>query len=94
MLQQWAGFGTAEIQQSYELGFTPYRLHTNVDGTFVTPIRAYDGQVYVSDDVTTMQFTTRQIARDTISSKLIYFVNDDGGGVGFALHGDRGRRRV
>ena len=28
---------TAEIRQSYELGFTPYILHTNVDGTFVTP---------------------------------------------------------
>ena len=27
----------AEIQQSYVLGFTPYRLHTNVDGTFITP---------------------------------------------------------
>ena len=28
---------TDEIQQSYGLGFTPYRIHTNVDGTFVTP---------------------------------------------------------
>ena len=38
-----------------------------------------------------MQVTARQIATDTISSKLIYFVKgDDGGGVGFALHGDRG----
>ena len=80
-----------EIQQSYELGFTPYRLHTNSDGTFVTPIRVYDGRVYVLDDETTMQVTTRQIATDTISSTLIYFVKgDDGGGVGFALHGDRG----
>ena len=26
-----------EIQQSYELGFTPYRLHKNVVDTFVTP---------------------------------------------------------
>ena len=32
----------AEIQQSYVLGFTPYRLHTHVDGTFVPPIRTYD----------------------------------------------------
>ena len=32
-----------EIRQSYELGFPPYRLHTNVAGTFVTPIRVYDG---------------------------------------------------
>ena len=38
-----------EIQKSYVLGFTPYRLHTNVDGTFVTPIRTYDGHVYVLD---------------------------------------------
>ena len=27
----------AEIDQSYVLGFTPYRLHTNVDGTFGYP---------------------------------------------------------
>ena len=26
-----------EIQQNYELGFAPYRLPTNVEGTFVTP---------------------------------------------------------
>ena len=26
-----------EIQQSYELGFTPDRLHKNAHGTFVTP---------------------------------------------------------
>ena len=40
-----------EIQQGYELGFTPYRLHKNTDDTFVTPIRYYDGSVYVLDDV-------------------------------------------
>ena len=44
-----------EIQQSYELGFTPYRLHTNVEGTFVTPIRVYSGKLYVLDDVATME---------------------------------------
>ena len=83
---------TAEIRQSYELGFTPYRLHMNSDGAFVTPIRVYDDRVYVMDDETTMQITTRQIATDRISSKLIYFVkgDDGGGGVGFALHGDKG----
>ena len=32
-----------KIQQSYELGFTPYRLHKNVDG-----------KVYVLDDAATM----------------------------------------
>ena len=62
---------TAQIRQSYELGFTTYRLHTNVDGTFVC---TYDGHVCVLDDVTTLQVTTRQIATDNISSKLIYFV--------------------
>ena len=82
----------AEIRQSYELGFTPYRLHTNSGGTFVTPIRVYDGCVYVLDDVTTMEVTTRQIATDAIRSKLIYFVkgDDDGGGDMVGLHGDRG----
>ena len=79
----------AEIDQSYVLGFTRYRQHMNVDSTFVTPIRTYDGHVYVLDDVTTMKVTTREIATDNIISKLIYFVEvDDGGDV--ALQGDRG----
>ena len=46
-----------EIQQSYALGFTPYRLHTRPDGTFVTPICVYDGRVYVLDDETTMRLS-------------------------------------
>ena len=54
----------AEINQSYVLGFPPYRLHTNVDGTFVTPIRYYDGRVYVLDDVATMDVTGRHIEGD------------------------------
>ena len=38
-----------------------------------------------------MKVTTRQIATDKISSILIYFLKvDDDGGVGFALHDDRG----
>ena len=45
---------TAEINQSDVLGFPPYRLQTNVDGTFVTPTCAYDGKVYVLNDVVTM----------------------------------------
>ena len=36
----------AEINQSYVLGFPPYRVHTNVDGTFVTLIRYYGGYMY------------------------------------------------
>ena len=58
---------TNEIQQSYVLGFTHYRLHTNGDGTFVTAVRTYDGKVYVLDDVPTMEVSNRQIAADTIS---------------------------
>ena len=77
----------AEINQSYVLGFPPYRVHTNVDGTFVTPIRYYDGRVYVLDDVATMDVTKRKFVGDT--SKLVYFVEAaDGSGV--ALQGDRG----
>ena len=71
----------AEIGHSYVLGFTPYRLPTNVDGTFVTPIRSYDRHVYVLDDVTTMKVTTRNITSDNSKS-------DDGSSV--AVHGDRG----
>ena len=80
---------TDEIRQSYELGFTPFRLHTNTVGTYVTPIRVYDGNVHVLDDAATMDVGNRQIDSDKISSKLIYFVkSDDGSGV--ALQGDRG----
>ena len=69
------------------LGFPPYRLHTNEVGTFVTPIRVYDGKVYVLGDIATMDVTGRHIVGD--NSKLIYFVEaDDGSGV--ALQGDRG----
>ena len=81
-----------EIQQSYELGFTPYRLHKNVDGVFVTPIRVYEGRVYVLDDVATMEVGDRHLETDTIYSKLAYFVKGDGGGGGdfVTLQGDRG----
>ena len=73
-----------EIRQSYELGFTPYRLHTNSDGTFVTPIRVYSGRVYVLDEVATMEIGGPQIETDEISSKLVCFVKG-GGGIGAAL---------
>ena len=77
-----------EIQQSYGFGFTPYRLHTNEVGTYVTPIRVYDGSVYVLDEVATMEVTNRKSATDD-NNMLIYFVEcDDGSGV--ALQGDRG----
>ena len=61
-----------EIHQSYVLGFTPYRLHKNADGTFVTPIRVYDGKVYALDDVATMEVDDRYLTTDIINSKLVY----------------------
>ena len=59
-----------EIQQSCELGLTPYRLHKNADGTFVTPIRVFD----VLDNVSKMEIGDRDFTTDRINSKLIYFV--------------------
>ena len=74
------------IDHSYALGCTPYILYTNVDGTFVTPIRSYDRHVYILDNDTTMKITTRTTDDN---SKLIYFVeSDDGSGV--APQEDRG----
>ena len=61
-----------EIQQSYVLGFIPYRLDKNADGTFVTPFRYYDGKVYVLDDVATIEISDWHLETDTISSKLIF----------------------
>ena len=69
-------------------GFTPYRLHKNTDSTFVTPIRYYDGNVYVLDDVATMEVGDWHLETDTISSKVVYFVEGDGGS-GVAWQGDR-----
>ena len=83
---------TDEIQQSYELGFTPYRLHTNADGTFVTPIRYYDGKVYVLYDVATVEVGDWHLETDTISSKLVYFVKGNIGPRG--VHGAKGLRGV
>ena len=56
-----------EINQSYLLGFPPYRLHTNGYGTFVTPIRVYNGKAYVLDKVTTMDVTGRHIVVDKVN---------------------------
>ena len=55
-----------EIQQRYVLGFTHYRLHKNVDGTFVTPIRVYDEKLYVLDDVAAMEVGERYLTTDII----------------------------
>ena len=70
-----------------EIGFTPYRLHTNEDGTFVTHIRVYDERVYVLDDEAPMKVGEWFIEADKLSSKLVYFVEGDGSGV--ALQGVR-----
>ena len=74
---------SVEIQQSYVLEFTPYRLHKNADGTFVIHIRVYDGKVYVLDDVATMEWMKY--------SKLVYFAKGDGSS-GVALQGDSGNK--
>ena len=66
-----------EIQQSYQLGFTPYRLHKNQYGIYVTPIRVYDESVYVLENVATMNVSEWYL--EVGSSKLIYFVKGDGG---------------
>ena len=60
-----------EIQPISVLGFTPYRLHENADGTFVTPILVYDGKVYVLDDVATMEVGNRNLTTDKVNSKLV-----------------------
>ena len=54
------------------LGFRPYTLQKNTDGTFVAPIRYYDGKVYVLDDVNTMEVGDWNLETDTICSKLVY----------------------
>ena len=59
------------MERSYVLGFTPHRLHKNADSTFVTPIRYYDGNVYVLDDVAMLEGGDWHLEMDTISSKLI-----------------------
>ena len=65
-----------EIQQSFELGSIPYRLHTNPYATYITPIRVYDERVHVLDNVATMDVTDLHLIEDV--SKLVYFVNGDG----------------
>ena len=77
-----------EMQQSYVLGFTPYRLHKNVMVHLLPPI--YDGKVYVLDDVATMEVGARDLTTDIINSKLVYYFVKGDGSSGVALRGDRG----
>ena len=59
-------------------------FHTNVEGVFVTRIRANGGRAFVLDDVATMEIGNCQIVMDKISSKLVY-----GGGGGGGREGER-----
>ena len=52
-----------EIQQRYVLGFTPYRLHKNVDGS-LPPFVFIMGRL---DDVSTMEVRERYLTMDTIT---------------------------
>ena len=76
-----------EIRQSYELGFPPCRLHTNVEGVFVTPIHAYSGRL---DDVATAVSGDRQNATDKISSGGVALPRDRGPFGTRGLKGDSG----
>ena len=71
------------------LRFTCCRLHRYADGTFVTPIRVYEGKVYVLDDVATMEVDDLDLIMDEINTKLVYFAKGDWSS-GIALQGDRG----
>lgn len=75
-----------QIQESYRLGFTPFRLHTNTKGTWVTPIRCYNEGVYVSDSVGAVDVSSRTLETD--SSKLVYYV--EGGRGVTAIRGPPG----
>ena len=66
-----------EIQESYKLGVTPYRLHTSNYGTWVTPIRVYDNSVFVLDNEGSMSITGRTIQNDPPHSVLVYWVKGD-----------------
>ena len=55
-----------EIQKSYELGFPPYRLHTNVYLVLLFALI-----VFLLDDAAKMEIGNRRIATDKISSELI-----------------------
>ena len=41
-----------------------YRLHINSDGTFVNPIRVYDGKVYLLDNVATRKILAVLVIKD------------------------------
>ena len=63
-----------QIQESYELGFTPYRLHHKKTGLWITPIRCYDKHVYVSDDTGSFAVTDDSLGTD---DALVYCIKGD-----------------
>ena len=87
-----------EIQQSFELGFTPYRLHTYVEGSFVTPIRVYSGMVFVLNDVATMEVSERHdivgLQGDTGPSGARGLKGDSSGRGPAGSRGPTGKRSV
>ena len=77
-----------QIQESYNLGFTPYRLHVKYSGNWVSPVRCYDKKVYVSDNEGAMEITEGVITTDV----LIYWTKaeDDEDDAASAIIGDQG----
>ena len=59
-----------QIQESYKLGFTPYRVHHNKNGTFVSPVRIYDDSIYVLDDSGSFNIAHRTM--ENYNSHLVY----------------------
>ena len=62
---------TKEIQESYRLGFTPYRSHKKPNGEWITPVRVYDGRIYASDNEGAYPIT------NDVVDRLIYWVRKD-----------------
>ena len=62
-----------QIQESYKLGFTPYRIHAKYSGHWVSPVRCYDSEVYVSDNEGAMKITEDSIPTDF----LVYWIKID-----------------
>ena len=75
-----------EIEESYRLGFPPYRIAD----AGVSPIRICDRKVYALTDTVALDIGDRVIHGD---GKLAYFHLADEGGV-WALQGDRGSAGV
>ena len=71
----------------FDLHLTEYTRMQMVH--LLSPIRVYDGKVYVLDDVATMEIGDRDLIADEINSELVYFAKGDGSS-GVSLQGDRG----